>query len=73
MNNVHYFDPYRILHGKTNKQNPRLYDTGGSFFEDVVQNSIPFKRIIYSDYIFHYSGGSWNTTEEKTDDWTKKF
>ena len=72
--NIHYFDPERIIHGKRNtKGNPRLYDTGGSFFEDIVSASIPFKRINHLDYIYHYGSGSWNATQEKTDQWTRLY
>jgi len=70
---IHYFDPYRILHGKANLQNRRLYDTGGSFFEDVVESKIAFKRIVYEDYIFHFCGGSWNASQQKSLQWMQRF
>ena len=56
-NNIHYFDPSRI-HGGF--RDDRLYDTGGSFFEDIVVNGLPFGQINIDKYANHLVHGSWN-------------
>lgn len=56
-NNIHYFDPSRI-HGGF--RDDRLYDTGGSFFEDVVVNGLLFGQININTYANHLDHGSWN-------------
>jgi hypothetical protein len=36
------------------------YDTGGSFYEDIINLNLPYKQITYTNYINHFKGGSWN-------------
>lgn len=52
-----YFYPNRIHGGLTFSGN--YYDTGASFYEDVINANLPFKRIQYKEYIDHLDHGSW--------------
>lgn len=52
-----YFYPNRIHGGLTFSGN--YYDTGASFYEDVINANLPFKRIQYKEYINHLDHGSW--------------
>lgn len=57
---IRYFDPCRI-HGGAYSQ--KLYDTGGSFLEDVVAAGLPYKLIRCSTYADHLVNGSWKTQQ----------
>ena len=52
-----YYDKNRML-GVS--KNDYLYDTGSSFYEDVLKLDSEFKRIKYKDYIIHYGRKSWD-------------
>ena len=52
-----YFYPNRIHGGLTFSGN--YYDTGASFYEDVINANLPFKKIYYKEYINHLDHGSW--------------
>jgi len=41
-NNIKYFDPFRIRGGLSLK-NSAPYDTGASFYEDIVKSNLKFK------------------------------
>ena len=54
---INYYDPYR-LHGGVFKLCD-CYDTGASFYEDVILHNVPYKTIDWPKYIKHLEGGSW--------------
>ena len=56
-NQLKYFYPDRIHGGLTFSGN--YYDTGASFYEDVINKNLIFKRINYKEYIKHLDHGSW--------------
>lgn len=68
---IQYFDikkirEYRLryldidrMHGGRNAENSKKYDTGASFYEDVIRKKIPYKVINHNVYIDHLKGGSW--------------
>lgn len=60
--NIRYLDINR-MHGASNTYNSRLYDTGCSFYEDVINAHLPVKHIKNNEYIVHFKGGSWNRTQ----------
>ena len=60
---IKYFDPYR-MHGCLLEQND-CYDTGASFLEDVIRLSFPFKKIEFTDYVFHCGAASWTKQVNK--------
>lgn len=60
--NIKYLDVYR-MHGGVNARNSCMYDTGCSFYEDVVNAKLPTKKINYSKYIVHFGGGSWKKSK----------
>lgn len=60
--NIKYLDIYR-MHGGADEHNSHLYDTGCSFYEDVVEAKLPIKKIIYGKYVVHFGGGSWRQSK----------
>lgn len=60
--NIKYLDIYR-MHGGANAGNSCIYDTGCSFYEDVVKAKLPVKKINYEEYIVHFGGGSWKKSK----------
>lgn len=62
--NLHYFDAKRIIVFLNQEKVGRwAYDTGASFYEDVITQ---YPRLCRTDidldkYIVHYKGGSWAT------------
>ena len=61
--NIKYLDIYR-MHGGANARNSCIYDTGCSFYEDVVKAKLPVKKINYEEYIVHFGGGSWRRSKQ---------
>lgn len=61
-NKIRYLDVNR-MHGASNAYNSCLYDTGCSFYEDVINAHLPVKHIKNNEYIVHFKGGSWNRTQ----------
>ena len=61
--NIKYLDIYR-MHGGANASNSCIYDTGCSFYEDVVKAKLPIKKINYENYIVHFGGGSWRRSKQ---------
>ena len=57
VNNIHFFDADRIVGSKNNSIGIQ-YDTGGSFFEDVI-TKYQYATIHANDYIEHLLGSSW--------------
>ena len=55
---IRYFD-YARMHGVLAPNRGNYYDTGASFYADLVKNNLQFKRINYKDYIKHLDHGSW--------------
>lgn len=55
--NIKFFDPYRII--GSSKENSNQFDTGASFYADIVDKNVPFKLIDYKQYIDHVLGASW--------------
>lgn len=66
-NNIKYFDPFRIRGGLSLK-NSAPYDTGASFYEDIVKSNLKFKQIDFTDYIFHLRSASFSNKDS-----TKNF
>ena len=60
--NIKYLDIYR-MHGGADEHNSHLYDTGCSFYEDVIEARLPIKKIIYGKYVVHFGGGSWRQSK----------
>ena len=56
-NKLKFFDPMRIQGGLVAEANS--YDTGASFYEDVIKRNLSYKKITYVDYINHLGGRSW--------------
>ena len=52
-----YFDPNRIRGGLSSK-NSAPYDTGASFYEDILKLKLKYKKIDFTDYIFHLRSAS---------------
>ena len=52
-----YFYANRIHGGSSISGN--YYDTGASFYEDLINRNLPFKKISYTTYIDHLDHGSW--------------
>lgn len=66
-NNLRFLDISRI-NGGTNLANSKMYDTGSSFYEDMLNakqynNKLKFKRIDIFKYIVHMKGASWRPTQ----------
>lgn len=59
-----YLDVDRMRGGE-NIENSKKYDTGASFYEDIVQRKIPYNTINYNVYIDHLKGGSWLDKNDK--------
>ena len=47
------------MHGGRNAANSKKYDTGASFYEDIIQRKIAYKTINHNVYVDHLKGGSW--------------
>lgn len=62
-NNINFFDPYRIQGGLVYEAN--RYDTGASFYEDVISKNLKYKQIIFTDYIYHIGGSSWHVFDKR--------
>lgn len=62
---ISYFDSNRIL--GFDPEHTRGYDTGSSFYEDVLKRSPKLYniKINLDKYIIHYKGGSWDNTRTK--------
>lgn len=58
---IKFFDGNR-MHGLTNFGKFVYYDTGTSFYEDIIRHKKIklHKKINYNDYIIHFGSGSWN-------------
>lgn len=54
--NIRYFDPKRIMQIETGNES---YDTGASFYEDILKNNLRYLNIKTNDFIRHLSSGSW--------------
>lgn len=52
-----YFDPLKIIGSYSD--NASSFDTGASFYEEIVKNDLPIKIIDYTKYINHILGASW--------------
>lgn len=55
---IKYFD-YSRMHGVLAPNKGNYYDTGASFYADLVKNKLHFKRINHKEYIKHLDHGSW--------------
>lgn len=62
-NSINFFDPYRIQGGLVYKAN--RYDTGASFYEDVINKKIKFNKIKFTDYVNHIGGQSWHCFDKR--------
>lgn len=56
---IAYFD-YARMHGILAPNRGNYYDTGASFYADLISNKLPIKRIDYNQYIKHLDHGSWS-------------
>lgn len=56
---IRYFD-YSRIHGSLGPNNGNSYDTGASFYADILAKKLPIKQIQYTKYIKHLARGSWN-------------
>ena len=58
--NIRYFDPTRIR-GGLDSNNSAIYDTGTSFYEDIIKSGLMrcCELISVDDYISHLQHGSW--------------
>lgn len=56
-NNIHYFDKNRIMYGYG--PDCKNYDTGTSFYDDIIRKKLKFKDIDYTEYIEHLGNASW--------------
>lgn len=65
---IRYFDPMLIHGGLTKPGN--YYDTGASFYEEIIKKNLPWDSIDLSDHINHLKGGTFRS--EKIDQ-IKKF
>lgn len=54
---ISYFDPAR-MHGGINPENDK-YDTGAAFYENILNAKMPYKQIIFDEYVYHTGGFSW--------------
>lgn len=61
---LRYLDLNR-MHGGSNKENSKRYDTGASFYEDVAARKLPFRTIPANTYIVHLGSGSWKNVNYK--------
>lgn len=68
--NIKYLDISR-MHGGANIYNSYMYDTGCSFYEDIISFNLPIKRINYKNYVVHFGGGSWKKSNEEQNDFLK--
>lgn len=66
--NISYFDPNRIMFGYNFAGE---YNTGASFYEDVVKCGEKFKEINFEDYVFHLGSGSWASNPDRNIDFIK--
>lgn len=57
--NIKYFDILR-MHGINGGMS---YDTGSSFYEDVIAKKLPYKKITNTDYITHLGHKSWEKND----------
>ena len=53
---IKYFDSRRI--GENHYGN-RIYDTGSSFYDDIVSKRAKYKKINFKAYVDHLNAGSW--------------
>jgi len=56
--NIRYFD-YSRMHGVIAPNRGNYYDTGASFYEDLVKHGLKIRQIDYKSYIIHKDHGSW--------------
>ena len=68
-NGLKYFDMRRI-HGIYGPNDGFLYDTGASFYEDVVKRKLKHRRIDYLDYIYHLQSASFRDNSAKLQQYT---
>ena len=61
--NICFFDKNRILFGASEKNNLR-YDTGSSFYEDIMNANLPYKEIDYTEYINHLGNSSFTNDSQ---------
>ena len=62
--NISFFDGSR-MHGLVDVSSRyNWYDTGASFYEDIVKLNL-FHRIDCNDYIVHYGSGSWRQPNKR--------
>lgn len=61
---IKYLDINR-MHGGANPKNSELYDTGASFYEDVVNRKKKFRILNNDEYIEHLGGGSGGYRQNK--------
>ena len=54
---LQYFNPMKIIGAKAFNSNQ--FDTGASFYDDLVHKKAPFKLIDHTKYIDHVCGASW--------------
>ena len=62
-NSLRYFDQTRITQLKGGDD---TYDTGASFFEDIVTNKLKYETINTGQFIRHLAGGSWKDVDRKS-------
>lgn len=61
---IRFYDGNR-MHGLQSTGRYWMYDTGASFYEDVLACGQDLhKRINYNDYIIHFQSGSWRTFDK---------
>ena len=53
---IKYFDSRRI--GENHYGN-RIYDTGSSFYDDIMSKRAEYKKIDFKAYVDHLNAGSW--------------
>lgn len=62
---IKYLDINRIM--GTKYKNSIQFDTGSSFYIDIINNNIKYKKIDHTQYIEHLMGSSWaKIHDEKT-------
>ena len=54
--NIKYFDSRRI---GENHYGDRIYDTGSSFYDDIISKKAKYKKINFKAYVDHLNAGSW--------------
>ena len=59
-NNIHFLDKHRMVYVSSLDAK---YDTGGSFYEDIYLNNLPYTNMDLSSKYIHFGEGSWKGKE----------